>query len=102
MRLLDFREMRRGSLIGFARVRLPIGLTIHDVAVLVSRNSPFAVLPTKARIDTEGRQKRDANGRPAYQPVLEWGSRELSDRFSAAVLSLVRQVCPDAFDRGVP
>ena len=29
MRLLAFREIRKGTLIGYARIRLPIGMTCH-------------------------------------------------------------------------
>ena len=95
--LLDFREVRKGQLIGFARIQLPIGLTIHDVAVLAGRNGPFAALPTKAQINSDGHHKRDANGKPVYIKILEWRTRELGDRFSAAVIALVRAVHPEAF-----
>jgi len=40
------------------------------------------------------RVRRPCQGRPAYQPVLEWGIRELSDRFSVAILQLVRDQHP--------
>jgi hypothetical protein len=33
-----------------------------------------------------------------FAPVLEWRSRELGDRFSAAVVALVRAANPDAPD----
>ncbi len=44
------------------------------------------------------RVRRPCQGRPAYQPVLEWGIRELSDRFSVAILQLVRDQHPGILD----
>jgi hypothetical protein len=69
--LLDFRPMRKGKLLGFARVQLPIGLRINDIPILAGRNGAFAALPAKPQIDSEGRVKRDGRGKALYVPVLE-------------------------------
>jgi hypothetical protein len=98
MRLVDFKRVVKGSLRGFATIALPIGLTIYDIPVLVSHNKAWASLPSKAQIDKEGRQKRDPNGKPAYALVLQWRDRSLSERFSNAVIELVRDADPDALD----
>jgi hypothetical protein len=98
MRLLAFREIRKGTLIGYARIRLPIGLTIVDVAIIAGKNGIFAALPTKAQFDRDGRQHRDANGKSAYAKILEWRDRVLGRRFSEVVVSPVRAVHPAALD----
>jgi DNA-binding cell septation regulator SpoVG len=102
MRLVSWRPVTKGSLRGFATVELPIGLKLHDVLVFVGRNGAWASLPSKAQIDRDGRQKTEANGKAMYAPVLEWRSRDLSDRFSEAVVALVRAAHPDDLDSALP
>lgn len=99
-RLLDFRPVRKGKLLGFARVELPIGLRISNIAILVGRNAPFAMLPSKPQLDRDGSTKRDPNGKVLYAPVLEWRDEDLSNRFSDTVVSLVIEAHPGALDRG--
>jgi hypothetical protein len=53
-------------------------------------------------LDADGRHMRDANGKPAYVAFMSWRDRELSNRFSDAVVKLVRAEYPDAFDEGEP
>jgi hypothetical protein len=96
--VVAWRPRVKSALRGLATVELPIGLTIRDVAVFVSKNGPFATLPSKPQIDKEGRHKTDANGKPAYAAVLEWLSRELSDRFSQVVVAAIRQLSPSALE----
>ena len=38
-----------------------------------------------------------ADDKPAFEPVAEWRDRETADRFSAAVVEMVRAAHPDAF-----
>jgi hypothetical protein len=48
-------------------------------------------------LDADGRQvMRD--GRPQYISMMRWRSRDLVDRFSAALVELVRNAYPDALD----
>jgi hypothetical protein len=98
MRLVAWRPLRKGSLRGFASVALPIGLTIRDCPVLTGPKGPWATLPGKPQVDKDGQPKRDVNGKLAYAALVEWEGRELPDRFSAAVVDLVRAAHPGAFD----
>jgi hypothetical protein len=75
MRLLDFWPMRKGKLLGFARVELPISLRIRDIPILAGPKGVFAALSPKPIPDGVGRQKRDVNGRPKYLPFWEWRDR---------------------------
>jgi hypothetical protein len=102
MRLLSFRPMVKGALRGFATVELPIGLKIYDVPVLVGRNGAWANLPAKPRLDQDRRQEIGPDGKPAYSAILEWHDRDLQDRFSAAVVELVRSRHPEALDGAEP
>jgi hypothetical protein len=98
MRLISWKTLVKGSLRGFATIELPSGLKIHDCPVLVSSGNAWATLPSKPQIDGDGRQKTDINGKAVYASILEWRSRELSDRFSQAVVSLVIEAHPGALD----
>lgn len=100
MRLVFWKPLTKNSLRGFATVELPIGLKVSDVPVLVSNGKAWASLPSKPQVDKDGLHKRDANGKPAYTAILEWRDRGLADRFSAAVVDLVRASHPDALDDG--
>ena len=96
MRLLAFTPRVKGVLRGFATVELPIGLRVHDVLVFAGDKGQWAALPTKPQLDRERRPKIGADGKPLFAPVAEWRSRELTERFSAAVVALVRAQYPDA------
>ena len=100
MRLVGWRPIAKGSLRGFAVVELPIGLKIHDIPVFIGTNGPWASLPNKPQIDRDGRQKVGANGKAAFSPILEWRDKDLRDRFSEAVVGLVRDAHPDALEGG--
>lgn len=99
LRLVSFKPLRKNTLRGFATVELPIGLKISDIPILIGKNGPWAALPSKPQVGPDGAQRRD-NGKPLYVPILEWRDRELSNRFSNAVIELVREAEPDALDDG--
>jgi hypothetical protein len=101
-RLLDFRPMRKGKLVGFARVELPIGLRINDIPIILGKNGPFAGLPARPMLDHEGRPKIDIRGKPQYVAFLEWRDRDLSRRFSDVVVGLVLEAHPGALDGDPP
>ena len=98
--LVAWRPLVKGALRGFATVELPIGLKLVDCPVLVSNGKAWVSLPSKPVLDRDGRQKIDANGKPAYVPVLEWRSRELGDRFSEIGIAAIRRIYPGALDEG--
>jgi hypothetical protein len=102
MWLVSWKPLVKNSLRGFATVLLPIGLKISDVPVLVSNGKTWASLPSKPQVDKDGRHKRDVNGKLAYTAILEWKDRDLSDRFSQAVVALVQAEYPDALDGSEP
>lgn len=83
----DFRPVRKNSLLGFAKIELPIGLVISDVTVHESHGKRWASMPSKPVLDSDGRHKQSADGKREYAFIISWRSRELSDGFSEAVLS---------------
>jgi hypothetical protein len=101
MRLVEWRPLHRNSLRGFVVVELPmIGLTIADIAVCMAHGRPWASLPTKPMLNSDGAAMRDSTGKIRYSPILRWRDRALGDRWSDAVVALVRAAHPGALDDG--
>jgi hypothetical protein len=100
MRILSWRPVpvRKGALVGFLTVQLGNGLRLIDCPVLISSGKAWCSLPSKPQIDRDGRQIRDANGRPAYAQTCQWDSRDLNDRWSQTVIALLRQARPGALE----
>lgn len=86
---LDFRPMDRGSLVGFATIRIAeLRLTIKDVGIHDRDGRRWAQLPAKPQIDREHRGIMK-DGKLQYNNILTFDSREIADAFSAAVLAAV-------------
>jgi hypothetical protein len=80
---------------GFCNIMLPIGLKLVDVAVFTKGGQAWAALPAKPILDSQHRH-HTVNGRRQFTPAAEWRDRALADRWSAAVVALVRARHPDA------
>jgi hypothetical protein len=98
MRLLEWRPMARNMLRGFCVVELPSGLVIRDIAIHEKAGKCWANLPARPILDAEGRHISNHAGHKQYAAVLGWRDRDLADRFSAALVELVRAEHPSAFD----
>jgi hypothetical protein len=92
--------MRRATLRGFADIELPNGLQIDDIAVHDRGGRAWAGLPARPVLENGRHIIRD--GKPAYARILAWRSRNLADRFSTAVVELVRRTHPGALDDARP
>jgi hypothetical protein len=97
MRLLSFKPVARGALRGFANVELPIGLTITDCPVCVSHGKAWASLPSKPVLDRDGKHV-EVSGKRQYAAILAWKDREVADRWSGAVVAMVRTAHPEALE----
>ena len=86
LKILQWQTLRKNSLLGFAKIELPIGLVIRDVTVHESNGKRWASMPSKPLLDSDGRVHVNDLGKREYALMLEWRSRELSDGFSSAVL----------------
>jgi hypothetical protein len=95
----EWRPVSKNALRGFCSIELPNGLQIDDIAVHVRGGRAWVSLPARPMLYADGRQVM-RNGRPQYISIIRWRNRDLVDRFSAAVVELVRDVDPDACDEG--
>jgi hypothetical protein len=65
---------------------------------LVSNGKSWVNLPAKPVLDRDGHHKTGPDGKPAYTAIVQWRSRDLSDRFSEAVIKAIRRMHPGALD----
>jgi hypothetical protein len=78
-------------------VRMPSGVIFHDVSVHCGNGTYWASPASKAQIGRDGTQLRDATtGKPLFTPVISFASKELRDRFSAAVITALQAAHPEA------
>ena len=96
VQIRDWRPMRKGSLLGFAKVELPSGMILNDVTVLYGDRGAWASPPSKPMIDRDGIAMKDANGKLKYTPIIEFASKEIRERFSNAVVEALRAAHPEA------
>jgi hypothetical protein len=105
MRLRSWKRVGKpgSALIGVARIALPYKgdwLEIDDLPVLMTSGKAWAAWPGKPLLTKEGAVARiPGTGKVHYIAILRWGKRETAARFSQAVVDLVRQRDPGAFER---
>jgi len=75
----------------------PHGQTVADAIACVLDHDEMLTNWEAPFVRSIGRQRHvEVNGKRQYAPILEWRDRDRADRFSAAVVALVREACPDA------
>jgi hypothetical protein len=95
MRLISWRRLRKGQLLGFAAVELPVGLQLFDVPVLRGQQGVWASLPNRPEVDEQRHQRVGLDGKPAYARIAAWRSKKLEEAFTKRVVELVRATHPD-------
>jgi hypothetical protein len=89
------------ALVGFANVSLSFAgtwLDIDDCPVLISSGKAWATWPGRPIVTPEGNLARiPGTSKARYVSVLRWRDRDISTRFSQAVIALARTADPEAF-----
>jgi len=92
-----WRPLRKGTLYGFCRVRInELKLIIFDIAVHKRGDSRWAQLPGPPWVRNGALVTE--NGKTQYAALLEFETREFRDAFSRAVVTVLLQFAPDAFE----
>jgi len=94
IKIIEFRSMAKGALIGFVKVELPSGMVLAGVAIMAAERGPWASPPAKPMIGRDGAAMRDAKGKARYAPIVEFRTKELRDRFSSGVIEALRASHP--------
>ena len=101
LRLISGKPIVKGTLRFIGKFGLPFAgdeLEIPDIMAFTSHGKSWANLPSKPILDQNGVHMTDANGKKMYAPMLAWSSKEMRDRFSAAVVALIKEQYPTALD----
>jgi hypothetical protein len=96
LRIEEWREMRRGSLVGFATVGHPSGMVLHDCGIFTGPQGARAAPPSKPTIGRDGLVAKDAAGKARYVPTVSFVDKTARDRWSAAVIAALRVAHPTA------
>lgn len=97
MKLRNWRAVSRNSLLGFAEIELSNGLIILDISVHQNSGRYWAAMPAVPQL--ENGKHKIVDGKGQWKRVIYWNSRELSDKFSQAVVALIKQKHPEIFGR---
>jgi hypothetical protein len=97
MKILEWRPLRRNTLLGFATVEMPSGMVMAEIGIMRAERGEWAAPPSKPQIDRDGVGMKDAAGKLKYTPLISFTSKERRDRFSDAVIEAMRAAHPEAF-----
>jgi hypothetical protein len=88
--VIEWREVRRNTLRGFAKIRVPEWrMIISDIALHEKDGRRWVLLPTKQLLDRNGEPMRGDDGKQRYMRLIQFDDREIGDRFSDAVVKAV-------------
>ncbi len=91
--ILEWKPVNRNTLRGFAKIKLG-ALRIHDVALHCKGDKAWAQLPAKPQVTSDGTVRKNSDGKALYVPVIEWETRDASDRFSTSVVAAIEEAYP--------
>lgn len=94
----EFKPIRKNSLLGFAKVRMPSGLIFNDCPVCTTNGKVWASPASKPAMTSAGTQLIGANGKPVWQHIVDFASKELRGKWSDAVIAALRQSHPQVFE----
>jgi DNA-binding cell septation regulator SpoVG len=95
--ILAWRAAPSGSALrAFVTVELPSGLVFHDLRVFRNNGHGFVSPPNRPVMEKGGRQKVDADGKPAFPPIITFRNPEVRDHFSELVLKALLSKHPEA------
>jgi hypothetical protein len=94
----EWQPLHRNTLRGFLTATMPSGVVLHEVAIHVSENKPWASPPSKPMIDRDGVALKNPAGKMRYSPVVSFTDKITRDRWSAAVIAALIAAHPDVLD----
>jgi hypothetical protein len=102
MRLLEWKPIDKGFLVGRAKVLLPNGLEIADIGIFSKDGRVWSQMPAQQMRDADGRPITDDRGKTRYASSIRWSTRDLQDGFSEALIALVGDKHPGSIPGGGP
>jgi hypothetical protein len=101
LRILSWRPWRNeaGTVLGFISAELPSGMIVHGLKLMIGPAGKhwIATPATKRGPPPPGEAEPTDGGKPAWDPIIEFASREVRDRFNAVILAALAEQFPNAF-----
>jgi hypothetical protein len=97
MECTDWKPRRQNTLLGFATITHDSGLVIHEIPVNRSGDSIWASPPGKPRLDQDKRHATDLAGKPVWDQIISFKTKEIRDAWSKQVLRAIERAYPGAF-----
>lgn len=98
----EYRPIAKGAWRGWLIVMQPSGQRIHDCGLFERDGHWWVAPPSKPRLGRDGQQRRDANGKAQWSPVVSFATKELADKWSDAVLAALRVSHPLVLNEQAP
>lgn len=95
-RLLEWRPLRKNTLLGFAKVQFTSGLIIGEIAVHQSGSRMWAAPPARPWLDNN-HLTLDERGRPLYQSIISFANHGVRSSWSRQVIRALTEVHPNLF-----
>lgn len=86
MRIIDYRDINKGSVKGAFSIELPTGMIIKDCLHFQSGERQWVNLPSKPVMDKEGKPKIGDNGKPMYAKIINFVTKDAYTDFQNAVM----------------
>jgi hypothetical protein len=96
VRILAWRPLRKGSLLGFAAVQFSSGLQINEIGVFRSGSRRWANPPGLPWIK-DGAVVRDLLGKIKYSPAITFFNHGVQSSWSRQVIAAMEAEHPEAF-----
>ena len=101
MKIRKWAPYRSGAALGFIDVELPSGMILIGLRLMSGNAGPWVALPAQKQLDRDGNPRRDVNGKPVFNQIVEFRNRATADKFTAEVITALRCEHPEALeDRG--
>jgi hypothetical protein len=91
---LEWRRVRKNTLLGFAKVQFSSGLIIAEIAVHAHGKRLWVQPPSRPWIEN-GEVVREDRGRIRYQPLISFANHGVQSSFSRQVIRAVQEGAPD-------
>jgi hypothetical protein len=92
--ILNFKPLTKNTLRGFATVRFPSGLVMHEIGIHTSHGRAWAAPPARPMVK-DGRQLADDAGKARWQCLIEFADKATRDAWSTQVIAALNLQHPD-------
>lgn len=101
LHFIEWRPLRRDTLHGFAKVRLPSGLEVADIGIHARGGQTWAAPPSRPMLDQDGKALRDETGKVRYVPMIGFYNHGTRASWSRQIIKALRAQYPDALPPSV-